>query len=80
MSKLNIGVSKKEQRGRDTFLSLILSEKVEEDDGDKSVTLDVTLHDVMSESVVVRNGVLLETKEGAPVILNIGRPTENPLV
>lgn len=77
MSKLNIEVLEKKQKGPDTFLSLHLSEKPE--DEEKTLTFEMTFHNVKSEDVDVRGGIQVITKEGAPVILSIGKPIENPL-
>ena len=73
MATLNVKLVEKKQVGSDTFLKLQLSE--DEKDGSASVTLELTLHDVVAETVdVKRKGMLLITKEGAPVIINFSPP------
>ena len=73
MAKLNLGGVRKEQRGADVFVSLLLSE----DDGPASVPFNFTLHNVKVGDVdVKKRGMLVRTKEGAPVIINFGKPGE----
>ena len=72
-SSLIFKVKKQEQRGSDTFLELELSEN----DGPKSISLEVTLHNVDALSVDVQEGGMqIITKEGAPIIVNIRKPVE----
>lgn len=74
MAKLRLSVKRKEQRGADTFLSLRLSE----DDGPQSIPFEVTLHNVDEGKVDVKNGgMCIMTKEGAPVLVNFGKPAES---
>jgi len=74
MAKLNLKLEEKEQVGADTRLKLQLSEE----DGPKSISLEITLHEVRAEDVDVKEGgMLVTTKEGAPVYVNFGKPAEN---
>ena len=73
MPKLEIIEQKRKQRGPDTFLELSLGER----DGDKKTTIEITFHDVESEKInVKKGGISLQTKDGAPVIINILKPGE----
>ena len=73
MAKLLLKEEKREQRGPDTFLKLRLSE----DDGPRSISLDVTLHNVDGRRVDVKSGGMsITTKEGAPVFMNFRKPEE----
>ncbi len=74
MPKLGLEVKRIEQRGPDTFLSLSLSEK----DGLKSVSFELTLHNVNAGAINFddHGGICIWTKEGAPVFVNFGKPAE----
>ena len=74
MAKLNLKLEEKEQVGADTRLKLQLSEN----DGPKGISFELTLHDVREQDVDVKEGgMLVVTKEGAPVYVNFGKPAEN---
>ena len=73
MPKLEITEQERKQRGPDTFLKLSLGET----DGGMETTLGITFHDVESEKInVKKGGISLQTKDGAPVIINILKPGE----
>lgn len=72
-------IENQEQRGDDTFLELKVSESPE--DGDKSTTVKLTIHDVKNSTVKKeQGGILFRNADGAPCILRIGAPLSSPLL
>lgn len=74
MPRLKLKVERREQRGPNAFLRLQLSEG----DGPRSIPFEMTLHNVELRNVDVKSdGMCVITKEGAPVLVNFGKPGEN---
>ncbi|MFA4881077.1 MAG: hypothetical protein WC650_05675 [Candidatus Doudnabacteria bacterium] len=77
MPKLEMEIKEQEQKGPDTVLKIKLSESPE--DGNKSTTVKLTLHNVKSSNVGKKQGgILFYTEDGAPCILRIDAPLSAP--